>query len=78
MVRVPVYLHNRYYVWTCGGKTQQQELTRAERTQCPPYAISEKSILEAVCTANLHKLSEIMKEIRNCAARTGLKPSISR
>ena len=51
MVRVPVYLHNRYYVWTCGGRTQQQELTRAERTQCPPYAISEKSILEAVCTA---------------------------
>ena len=33
--------------------------------------------LEAVCTANLHKLSEIMKEIRGCAARTGLKSSVS-
>lgn len=35
------------------------------------------SFLEAVCTANLHKLSEIMKEIRNYAARTGLRPSFS-
>ena len=33
--------------------------------------------LEAVCTANLHKLSEIMKEIRSYAARTGLKSSVS-
>ena len=33
--------------------------------------------LEAVCTANLHKLSEMMKEIRGYAVRTGLKPSVS-
>lgn len=68
MVRVPVYLHNRYYVWTCGGKTpvdpehavapDKDELsdetvgfTRAERTKCPPYTISEKRILEAVGAA---------------------------
>ena len=62
MVRVPVYLHNRYYVWTCGGKMQQQELTRAERTMCPPYAISEKSILEAVCTAAALAEKNIQRE----------------
>ena len=33
--------------------------------------------LEAVCTANLHKLSEMMKKIRGYAVRTGLKPSVS-
>lgn len=33
--------------------------------------------LEVVCTANLHKLSEMMKEMRSFAAKTGLKPSIS-
>ncbi|MBR1710536.1 MAG: hypothetical protein IJ719_17210 [Clostridia bacterium] len=32
--------------------------------------------LEAVCTANLHKLTEMMKEIRSYAARAGLKPSV--
>ena len=33
--------------------------------------------LEAVCSANLHKLSEMMKEIRSYGVRTGLKPSVS-
>ena len=56
MVRVPVFLHNRYYVWTCGGNgatggTDQNGFTLAERTQCQPYAISEKSVLEAICAA---------------------------
>lgn len=73
MVRAPVYLHNRYYVWTCGGKSpaepvnvdqanvgtvKEEELseetvgfTRAARSQCQPYGISEKSILEAIRAA---------------------------
>jgi len=33
--------------------------------------------LEAVCTVNLHKLSEIMKEVRAYAAVNGLKPSFT-
>ena len=33
--------------------------------------------LEVVCTVNLQKLSEIMKEIRSYLVRTGLNPSIS-
>ena len=33
--------------------------------------------LEVVCTANLHKLSEMMKEMRSFVAKTGLRPSIS-
>ena len=33
--------------------------------------------LEAVCTVNLHKLSEIMKEVRAYAAINGLKPSFT-
>ena len=33
--------------------------------------------LEAVCTANLHKLSEMMKEMRSFAAHNGWKPSVS-
>ena len=31
--------------------------------------------LEAVCNANLHKLTEILKQIRDCAAEKSLKPS---
>lgn len=31
--------------------------------------------LERVCKANLSKLSLVMREIRSCAAKTGLKPS---
>ena len=33
--------------------------------------------LEAVCTVNLHKLSEIMKVVRAYAAANGLKPSFT-
>ena len=33
--------------------------------------------LEAVCTANLHKLSEVLKVMRSYAANTGLTPSFS-
>ena len=33
--------------------------------------------LEAVCTVNLHKLSEIMKIVRAYAAANGLKPSFT-
>lgn len=33
--------------------------------------------LEVVCTANLHKLSEMMKEMRSFAAHNGWKPSVS-
>jgi len=33
--------------------------------------------LEAVCTVNLHKLSEIMKVVRAYAATNGLKPSFT-
>ena len=33
--------------------------------------------LEAVCTVNLHKLSEIMKEVRAYAAANSLKPSFT-
>lgn len=33
--------------------------------------------LEAVCTANLHKLSEMMKEIQCCAVKSGLEPAVS-
>jgi len=33
--------------------------------------------LEAVCNANLHKLTEILKQIRICAAEKGLKPSLT-
>lgn len=56
MVRVPVFLNNRYYVWTCGGTAATGDpvrtgMTREARTRCPPYAISEKSLLEAVCAA---------------------------
>ena len=40
------------------------------RHGCVPY-------LEAVCTVNLHKLSEIMKEVRAYAAVNGLKPSFT-
>ena len=59
MVRVPVFLHNRYYVWTCGGKSAEGLAEtaaevgkiREERTACPPYAMAEMSILEALCAA---------------------------
>ena len=33
--------------------------------------------LEAVCSVNLHKLSEIMKVVRAYAAANGLKPSFT-
>ena len=33
--------------------------------------------LEAVCNANLHKLSEMMKEVRSFASQNGWKESIS-
>lgn len=33
--------------------------------------------LEAVCTVNLHKLSEIMKVVRAYAVANGLKPSFT-
>ena len=33
--------------------------------------------LEAVCNANLHKLSEMMKEVRSFASQNGWKESVS-
>ena len=40
------------------------------RHGCVPY-------LEAVCSVNLHKLSEIMNVVRAYAAANGLKPSFT-
>ena len=77
MVRVPAFLDNRFYVWTCGGKAPEEtvrakgtdtmrgvatpetgdstsdyaEFKREKRTQCPPYAIWEESLLKAICAA---------------------------
>ena len=48
-----------------------------EKTRYDAWRAGQIPFLEAVCSANLHKLSEIMKEIRSCAARTGLKPSFT-
>ena len=48
-----------------------------EKKKYDDWRAGRVPFLEAVCTAHLHKLSEMMKEIRSYAARAGLKPSVS-
>ena len=48
-----------------------------DRARYDDWRAGRVPFLEAVCIVNLHKLSEIMREIRDNAARSGLKPSIS-
>ena len=41
------------------------------------WRLGRVDYLERVCTANLHKLSEIMRAIRNCTREHELKPSVA-
>ena len=48
-----------------------------EKKKYDDWRVGRVPFLEAVCTANLHKLSEMMKEIRSFAVKNGWKPSVS-
>lgn len=48
-----------------------------EKTRYDDWRAGRIPFLEAVCTANLHKQSKMMKEIRSYAAKSGWKPMVS-
>lgn len=48
-----------------------------ERGKYNDWRTGRVAFLEAVCSANLHKLSKIMKEIRSFAVKNGWKPSVT-
>ena len=48
-----------------------------DKTRYDDWRAGRIPYLEAACTANLHKLSEMMKEMRSFAAHNGWKPSVS-
>ena len=48
-----------------------------EKKKYDDWRAGRVPFLEAVCTANLHKLSEMMKKIRSFAVKNGWKPSVS-
>ena len=48
-----------------------------DKARYDDWRMGRVPFLEAVCTANLHKLSEMMTEIRSFAAKSGWKPSAS-
>ena len=48
-----------------------------DRKKYEDWLFGRAPFLEAVCNANLHKLTEILKQIRICAAEKGLKPSLT-
>lgn len=47
-----------------------------EKSKYDDWRAGRVPFLEAECTANLRKLSEMMKEIRSCATKNGWKPSV--
>ncbi len=48
-----------------------------DKTKYDDWRAGRIPYLEAGCIANLHKLSEMMKEMRSFAAYNGWKPSVS-
>lgn len=48
-----------------------------EKKKYDDWRAGKIPFLEAVCTANLHKLSVLLRMIHSCALQDGLKPSIT-
>ena len=72
------------YTGVVSVKNMEQRIQSAMYQQCqsrgyatPVNVLMDIGYLEAVCTANLHKLSEVLKVMRSYAANTGLTPSFS-
>jgi DNA invertase Pin-like site-specific DNA recombinase len=61
-VRLPSRLHKT--AWTCGGKDNGKS-SRVERTSCPPYFVSNDSLMQAVWKAFKNISLDELQELAN-------------
>ncbi len=73
MVRFAHSRDNRTFAWTCGGKANEKEYFRRNRSSCPPYYIIEDYIGNAFYDALDSASEEVLQEIAQ--GRNNLKSS---